>query len=103
MKPSTQSYDGIFHFDPNDPIYEDHFPGRPVVPGSLIVQAFVKAAESLPDAIKVRKVENFRFKRFVTPGTYPYYLDLCQNGKKGPSLRCRLLDGDQVVVSGVLA
>jgi 3-hydroxyacyl-[acyl-carrier-protein] dehydratase len=103
MKPSTQTYDGIFHFDPGDPIYEDHFPGRPVVPGSLIVQAFVKTAESLPDAFKVTKVENFRFKRFVVPGTYSYHLDLRQDGKSGSSIRCRLLEGDQVVVSGVLA
>lgn len=103
MEPSVQSFSGIFHFDPKDLIYKDHFPGQPVVPGSLIVQAFIKAAQSPPDAFKVTRVENFRFKRFVAPGTYPYRLVLRQDGKKGTSWQCRLLDGDQVVVSGELA
>ncbi|MBU4420644.1 MAG: hypothetical protein KKH84_06520, partial [Proteobacteria bacterium] len=34
---------GTFYFDPSDRIYAEHFPGNPVVPGSLIIHAFLKA------------------------------------------------------------
>ena len=29
-------YSGTFVFDPRDPVFDEHFPGNPVVPGSLI-------------------------------------------------------------------
>lgn len=97
-----RSYKGRFYFDPKDPIYEDHFPGRPVVPGSLIVHAFITAASSLTGALKTGGVENFRFKQFVTPGSYSYRLDLRETGNGAPAWFCRLLDGDRELVSGVL-
>ena len=44
MPDAPEVKEGIFHFDPDDPIYRDHFPGYPVVPGSLVVQAFLDLA-----------------------------------------------------------
>ena len=102
LRPQKQTYEGVFDFDPGDPIYKDHFPGHPVVPGSLIIQAFVTAAQSFPVPFKAVAVENFRFRRFVAPGKYPYRLEQHGEGEKGQSWRCSLLDGDQVVASGVL-
>lgn len=37
---------GSFHFPANDPIYADHFPDIPIVPGTLIIHAFVTAVKS---------------------------------------------------------
>ena len=102
MKPPSRIHTGTFRFEANDPIYKDHFPGQPVVPGSLIVQAFATAAKSLPVPFEAATVSEFRFKRFVTPGTYAYRLELRDDGEKGDAWYCRLLDGDQTVVSGVL-
>ena len=76
---------GSFFFDPYDPIYADHFPGRPVVPGSLIMEAFVRAAEQL--GIGITALTRFRFKRFAPPGRYSYELQISAG-----IVRCRLLN-----------
>lgn len=97
-----QGFAGEFWFDPEDPIYRDHFPGRPVVPGSLIVQAFLSAAHALPQPFAAARAERFRFRRFIGPGTYRYRLEQ-QPGRKGLAWRCSLFDQGQLVASGVLA
>ncbi|MBW2319025.1 MAG: hypothetical protein JRF24_10180 [Deltaproteobacteria bacterium] len=60
--------EGIFFFDPKDNIYKDHFPGYPVVPGSLIVHAFVTAAKRQGWIYGGWSLEDFRFTYFVSPG-----------------------------------
>jgi 3-hydroxyacyl-[acyl-carrier-protein] dehydratase len=103
MQDPKKTYEGKFLFDPDDPIYRNHFPGRPVVPGSLIVQAFMAAAQRMPGVGRgVRGVENFRFKRFVAPGTYAYRLEVTETSGAGPALRCSLYDGDRMVAGGTL-
>jgi 3-hydroxyacyl-[acyl-carrier-protein] dehydratase len=87
---------GHFYFDPNDPIYTDHFPGHPVVPGSLIVHAFITAASQSSPASVPRGIRNFRFKRFISPGRYGYRMQRERDG----SLACTLLADHAVVVTG---
>jgi 3-hydroxyacyl-[acyl-carrier-protein] dehydratase len=91
-------YTGEFCFDAGDPIYSGHFPGRPVVPGSLIVQAFLKAAETRHDSGGQWIVQNFRFKAFVAPGCYTYRMEAAQDR----ILRCSLLSNGVVVAAGRL-
>jgi 3-hydroxyacyl-[acyl-carrier-protein] dehydratase len=62
----------------NEPFFQGHFPGRPIMPGVLIIEAMAQAAAFL--AIKSAKdipgkkiplfagIENARFKRPVVPG-----------------------------------
>ncbi|MEM5786205.1 MAG: hypothetical protein AAGU11_02730 [Syntrophobacteraceae bacterium] len=95
--PRCDAMEGSFFFDPDDPIYAEHFPGNPVVPGSMIIEAFMLAAFSTGQA-PARAVRDFRFKRFVSPGEYRYRLEAA-----GTDLRCRLFDGDTVVATGVIA
>lgn len=89
---------GFFYFDPEDAIYEDHFPGCAVVPGSLIIHAFMLAAGGSAGASKAPYVTNFRFKRFVSPGRYAYRIE----AGKGGRMACFLLDEDESVVTGTL-
>jgi 3-hydroxyacyl-[acyl-carrier-protein] dehydratase len=88
---------GEFYFDPEDVIYRDHFPGKPVVPGSLIIDAFMRVVG--PAVGKRRQtwtVENFRFRHFIAPGRYAFHVA----GQPDGSIRCVLSDGGRTVVTG---
>ncbi len=98
MKTGNGRYEGHFFFDPLDPIYAKHFPGQPVVPGSLIVHAFLTAAANLSNETTLRTIRNFRFKRFIGPGRYAYRM---QSNAEG-ALVCKLLDNRNVMVTGII-
>ena len=89
-----QILNGTFFFDPNDRIYTEHFPGNPVVPGSLIIHAFMLAAQKLGFCRGACSIKNFRFKKFVSPGKYAYRIEIA-----GENLKCSLLNGDAPVVA----
>lgn len=76
---------GVFYFDPADPIYADHFPGCPVVPGSVIVSAFLKAVQAAGTGMRAESVQNFRFRTFLPPGEYEFFME-----NQGDRLQCRL-------------
>jgi 3-hydroxyacyl-[acyl-carrier-protein] dehydratase len=94
---SPERREGVFFFDPQDPIYAQHFPGRPVVPASLIVHAFMIAGRGLKGSPPVCSIENFRFRRFLSPGEYAYRIEVT-----GGRLRCRLREGTSIVATGTL-
>jgi 3-hydroxyacyl-[acyl-carrier-protein] dehydratase len=91
------TWEGVFYFHPDDGIYRDHFPGYPVVPGSLIVHAFLRAAEEAGISEKCVTLENFRFREFLTPGRYPFRVECL-----GKRLNCQIYRDDKKLVTGVL-
>ncbi len=97
IKPNQENCTGIIFFDPADKIYTDHFPSNPIVPGSLIVNAFMTAAQNAGLVETLCYVEDFRFKQFVSPGEYPYRIEQMKDG-----LRCKLYNGNKLVASGKL-
>ena len=100
MKEPESVIAGEFFFDPDDAIYEDHFPGKPIVPGSLIIEAFLSVVRPVvEDHWKGFSVENFRFRRFISPGPYAFRV----TGNADELLRCALYDGGRTVVTGTLA
>lgn len=59
----------------NEELFRDHFPGMPVLPGTMILEGFVQAARhclaALPgghDRWILREVSNMKFNRFAVPG-----------------------------------
>ena len=63
----------------NEPFFQGHFPGHPVMPGVLVVEALAQAgglltqlsrdpAELGKDTFYLVKVDNARFNRMVVPG-----------------------------------
>lgn len=91
-------YSGTFVFDPRDPVFAEHFPGNPVVPGSLIVQAFLEAVREFAISGVYRRVERFRFRRFIQPGQYAFLLEQADDG----CLNCTLKEGRVTVATGRL-
>ncbi len=99
---NTDAWNGTLFFDPEDAIYTDHFPGKPVVPGSLIVHGFLKAAEKWGVDTAGCRLENFRFKRFVTPGEYGVSLRRLPGSKGENRLACELVAHETTLVTGIL-
>jgi len=70
---------GIKNVSVNEPFFQGHFPGHPIMPGVLIVEAMAQTAATLVvDSIKgvdagthvvyFMSVENARFRKPVMPG-----------------------------------
>ena len=78
---------GVLHFDPGLPLFREHFPGAPRVPGSLIIAALAEEAGRL------------RFRFFLTPGDWPFSMDYDATGCR---LFCRV-GSDRIMADGVLA
>ncbi len=74
-----ESATGIKAVSGNEPYFVGHFPGHPIMPGVLIVEAMAQAAGALVMLSKdhsehgklvfLASVDKTRFKRPVTPGT----------------------------------
>jgi 3-hydroxyacyl-[acyl-carrier-protein] dehydratase len=59
----------------NEEFFQDHFPGKPVLPGAMILEGFVQAVRhcmaALPgghDQWLLGAVANVKFSRFAVPG-----------------------------------
>src|SRR5690606_16514912 len=63
----------------NEPFFQGHFPGRPVMPGVLVIEALALASgalvqlsvskdPNLPALFYLIKMDKARFSRFVVPG-----------------------------------
>ena len=96
-KSSISSCEGVFHFNPDDGIYRDHFPGYPVVPGSLIVNAFLEAAAAQGFSLENLVAEEFRFREFLLPGRYAFRIE-----PEADLLRCLIHRDGKKLVTGIL-
>ncbi len=89
--------EGAFHFDPEDPVYETHFPQCPVVPGSLMIHAFLQALQENGIACEGLEIENFSFREFLPPGACRFYI-----AGRGGKLECRIMKDGEKIASGIL-
>ena len=89
--------EGEFFFDPQDHMYDNHFPGQPVVPGSVILHAFTAASKKEKWIAAPYAVERFRFSTFISPGLYSYVIDRITDGVK-----CELYHSGKLAVSGTI-
>jgi 3-hydroxyacyl-[acyl-carrier-protein] dehydratase len=84
-----QSGTGIKNVTINEPFFQGHFPGHPIMPGVLIVEAMAQTAgvlvmAGLEDAdnalVYFMTVENARFRKPVVPGDCVHiHVEMVQN------------------------
>jgi 3-hydroxyacyl-[acyl-carrier-protein] dehydratase len=106
---------GIKNVTYNEPFFPGHFPGRPIMPGVLIVEAMAQTAgvlafKSMPEEEQGRPVyflgiDNVRFRKPVVPGDQLHLeLEITKHrqaiwGFKGKAS----VDGKLVAEAGLLA
>ena len=95
----------------NEPFFNGHFPGHPVMPGVLVIEAMAQASgilTQLSNALTRQpnqlyylvRVDNARFSRTVVPGDQ-LKLEVMQKRliRRMGLYQCRALVGDQEVAS----
>lgn len=91
-------HESLFRFPAEHPLFADHFPGAPVVPGSLLLRAFMEEAHRTWPEASITAVRSFRFRHFVTPGEHPVRMQRTPEG-----IRCTLLNAQGAqLVTGTL-
>jgi len=82
------------------PALAGHFPGAPIVPGVLLLDEMVRAAQTPPGAAPGRwRIGTAKFLKPVRPGEL---LTLEQEALPNGSLRFRVTRGGEPVAQGVL-
>ena len=103
------------HVTANEPFFQGHFPGRPVMPGVLVVEALAQAGGLLTQLSRdegdasdqlfyLVKVDNAKFSRMVVPGDR---LDLDVELKRqirnmAQYIGIARVDGEQVACAEIL-
>lgn len=99
----------------NEPFFQGHFPGNPIMPGVLIIEALAQAsgvlafvsqsAQENPKGLYyLVKIDNARFKRTVVPGDQLVLEVIQKRIMRGMGLyECEaLVDGRQVASAEIL-
>ena len=96
------------HLHGDECFLPDHFPGTPVMPGVLILEAMVQAGDWLvqsgrrepPGRFCLRALRSVRFVRFVQPGeTLAISVELVEENTDQAELACHAVVGDRMVAS----
>lgn len=82
---------GLKHFTINEPFFQGHFPGNPIVPGVLIVEALAQVGSVAILALEQNKgkipffagIQNWRFRKPVLPGD-TVHLEVNLQKTRGP-------------------
>ncbi len=106
---------GIKNVTMNEPFFQGHFPGHPVMPGVLIIEAMAQTAAGLvistlgPEAgipvVYFMSIENAKFRKPVTPGD-TLRLTLTKERRRGQVWRFEgvaRVDGVVVAEAGITA
>ncbi len=103
---------GIKNVSMNEPFFAGHFPGKPIMPGVLIIEAMAQVggilllnAESDPNAklVYFTGIDNVRFRKTVTPGdTVRFEVELAAYRRSICKMIGRALVDDELVCEAEL-
>ena len=108
-----QSLVGIKNVTVNEPFFQGHFPGEPVMPGVLILEGMAQvgailAYKSIPEAIGTKLVyfaglDGVRFRKVVRPGDQVVYrLEIIKLKAKLSKMAGKAFVDDQLVAEAEL-
>ena len=87
-----------FSIPPDHPSLPGHFPGRPIVPGVLLLDHVVAAIEATAGALPALRLPQVKFVQPLLPGEEAQIvLDAQPDARRW---RFRVLRGDTLVASG---
>jgi UDP-3-O-[3-hydroxymyristoyl] N-acetylglucosamine deacetylase/3-hydroxyacyl-[acyl-carrier-protein] dehydratase len=103
---------GIKNVSANEPFFQGHFPGRPIMPGVLIVEAMAQTggilllnAENDPEEklVVFTGIDNVRFRRMVVPGdTVRFEVEMGALRRSMAKMYGRAYVGDQLACEAEL-
>ena len=82
-------------FEPGDSCFHEHFPGNPVVPGSLVVGLCMQALREHRSETGPLLLKRFSFSRFASPGSYDLSI-----AKQESGYLCTLSQGEFIFAQG---
>ena len=86
-------------YAPDHPAFDGHFPGNPLVPGVLLLDAAVHTlCETTPDGAAGLRIESVKFTGMVRPGEA-----LSVHGEPGARAAFSVRQDTRVVATGSLA
>ncbi len=107
---------GIKNVTMNEPFFQGHFPGRPIMPGVLIIEAMAQTGGVLalksvpPEQVKNKiilfmSIDKVKFRKPVTPGDQlRFELDVIKQRSNIMSLRAQaLVEGAVVTEAEMMA
>ncbi|MDX1487993.1 MAG: hypothetical protein R3268_07325 [Acidiferrobacterales bacterium] len=92
-------YASEFSIPAHHPALPGHFPGNPVVPGAVVLDEVIKAAESSPYGVRIAGVLVAKFLRPLAPGEH-CIVELSPQDDGRIRFMCRLRN--ELVASGQL-
>ncbi|RPI03253.1 MAG: bifunctional UDP-3-O-[3-hydroxymyristoyl] N-acetylglucosamine deacetylase/3-hydroxyacyl-ACP dehydratase [Calditrichaeota bacterium] len=103
---------GIKNVTRNEPFFQGHFPGRPIMPGVLIVEAMAQVGgilllnaqtEPTEKLVLFTGIDNVRFRRAITPGdTLRFEVEMSAFRRSMAKMYGRAYVGDQLACEAEL-
>ena len=110
-----ESAKALKYIDPKDPVFPCHFPGQPIYPGILLIEAAGQLAfitvcyqpdseRSTPKRVGyLGAVKNFTFRNVVTPGmTLTIVVDVITRFGNATKVSARILCQEKTMADGEL-